>query len=119
MFDPRAYATDGLYPGLNSTMSIANQGSFLDKIIAAVKKTIQAITAPYVAVKTAVETFAINAMAAADSKVKTTASTATIRASIDSDSKVKTTTGTNKISADTDSYRGKVRVTKKKSIKVE
>jgi hypothetical protein len=47
MFDHKAFATDGMYPGLATPQAIANRGSFLDLITAVVKQTIKATTDAY------------------------------------------------------------------------
>lgn len=118
MFDPRSYATDGLYPGLVTTMAVANQGSFLDRIVAAVKKVIVATTDAYTATKTSVQEFILTATAAADIQVLSSVTTNKISA-FATETKAKVSTVSKNIVASADNYRGKVRTTKKKSIKVE
>jgi hypothetical protein len=44
VFDHKAFATDGLYPGLTSTLSVATRGALIDIVRVFVRKTIQATT---------------------------------------------------------------------------
>jgi hypothetical protein len=115
MFDHKAFATEGMYPGLATPQAIANRGTFLDLISRVVQQTIQAVTNAYAKVGAFLENKGL--LASTTTGTGISASTATTKIMATQETKgSRASQQSQSMSASVDSGAGKVRTTKRKTI---